>query len=325
MNVGAIAAGGTGAGQGANIAAAINAVSSASGVTATADATTGIVTLTAQDGRNISITANTNMVGGVPTQITATNLLNETGFASTLSDTAVGSTAASLGAETMTVNGITVTGVTGSTVLQSAQNFVAAFNTAAAAATFGQGISGITASTDTNGVITLTSNGSVANMNITSTTAGFAGGIYTSQHGSVILSSTSSYGIIASGGGITHAGLIAGTTAATTSSTNMSTVAAINISTAAGATAALATIDGALSQISTTQAALGAIQNRFASVVTSLQTTSTNLTAAQSRIQDTDYAATTAMLSRTQILQQAGNAMLAQANQLPNQVMTLLR
>ena len=84
-------------------------------------------------------------------------------------------------------------------------------------------------------------------------------------------------------------------------------------------------IDGALSQVATSQAALGAIQNRFTSVVTSLQTTSTNLTAAQSRIQDTDYAATTAMLSRTQILQQAGNAMLAQANQLPNQVMTLLR
>ena len=93
----------------------------------------------------------------------------------------------------------------------------------------------------------------------------------------------------------------------------------------AGAVAALATIDGALAQVTASQAALGAYQNRFTSVVTSLQTTATNLTASQSRIQSTDYAAETANLSRAQILQQAGNAMLAQANQLPNQVMTLLR
>ncbi len=153
-------------------------------------------------------------------------------------------------------------------------------------------------------------------------TQAVGGGI--NNTGTVTLTSTNAAGIVIGGANAAKAGLTIGTTAPTTTST-VNSVANINISTAAGATAALAVIDGALSQVATSQAALGAIQNRFASVVTSLQTTSTNLTAAQSRIQDTDYAATTAMLSRTQILQQAGNAMLAQANQLPNQVLTLLR
>ncbi len=334
--VGAVAAGGAAVGQGANVAAAINLVSAQSGVTATANATTGAVTLTATDGRNINVTANTNNIGGTITGYTTANLLAQTGFNATLSDTAVGVAAATFAATTpatLTVNGITVTGVTGTTALSSAQNFVAAFNSAATAATFGQGISGITASVDSNAVITLTSNGSVKSMAITAgdTTTGFtqAAATYTSQHGSVNLSSSNVNGLVISGGvgngtaGVD--GMTRTTTAATTSTSGMTTLASVNISTAAGASAALATIDGALAMVTATQAALGAVQNRFTSVVTSLQTTSSNLTAAQSRIQSTDYAAETANLSRTQILQQAGNAMLAQANQQPNQVMTLLR
>jgi len=73
------------------------------------------------------------------------------------------------------------------------------------------------------------------------------------------------------------------------------------------------------------RASLGAFQNRFASTVLSLQTTSENLTASRSRIQDADFAQETAALTRGQILQQAGTAMLAQANSLPNSVMALLR
>ncbi len=80
-----------------------------------------------------------------------------------------------------------------------------------------------------------------------------------------------------------------------------------------------------MATVNASRASLGAYQNRFMSVVNSLQTTTENLTASRSRIQDTDFAAATAELSRAQILQQAGTAMLAQANQLPNQVMTLLR
>ena len=102
-------------------------------------------------------------------------------------------------------------------------------------------------------------------------------------------------------------------------------VAAIDISTAAGAQTALGTIDAALAQVSGSRAALGAYQNRFDSVISNLQTTSENLSASRSRIQDADFAAETANLSRAQILQQAGTAMVAQANQLPQGVLSLLR
>ncbi len=70
---------------------------------------------------------------------------------------------------------------------------------------------------------------------------------------------------------------------------------------------------------------MGAIQNRFSAVVSNLQSTSENLTASRSRIRDADFATETASLTRGQILQQAGTAMLAQANSLPNGVMALLR
>ena len=84
-------------------------------------------------------------------------------------------------------------------------------------------------------------------------------------------------------------------------------------------------IDTALSTVNDNRAIMGASQSRFDSVIANLQHSVENQTAAKSRIMDTDFAAETANLSRAQILQQAGNAMVAQANQLPNQVMTLLR
>jgi flagellin len=70
---------------------------------------------------------------------------------------------------------------------------------------------------------------------------------------------------------------------------------------------------------------LGSVQNRFESVVANLSTTSENLQAAKGRIMDADFAVETSNMSRAQVLQQAGNAMLAQANQAPQQVMSLLR
>ena len=84
-------------------------------------------------------------------------------------------------------------------------------------------------------------------------------------------------------------------------------------------------MDAALDAINSSRADLGAIQNRFTSVVANLNTGSENLSASRSRIRDTDFAKETAELSRTQILQQAGTAMLAQANQLPQNVLSLLR
>jgi flagellin len=109
------------------------------------------------------------------------------------------------------------------------------------------------------------------------------------------------------------------------SASQLQKVNQIDISTVAGATRAIAQVDAALANVNSTRGDYGALQNRFGNAIISLQTTSENLSAARSRILDTDFAAETANLTRAQILQQAGTAMLAQANQVPNQVLTLLR
>jgi len=211
VDIGAVAAGGTAPVQGANVAAAINAVSAASGVTATV-AGSGAITLTAADGRDIVIA--------------------------------------------------------GSQV-----------NT------------GLTAGT-THGTITLAASG------VTSTS------------------------ITVGGTAPASAGLTAGTTASSLTGT---AVSLLDISSVNGANTALASVDSALSAVSSARASLGAIQNRFTSTINTLQTMSENLSASRSRITDADFAAETANLSRAQVLQQAGTAMVAQANQLPQQVLTLLR
>ncbi|MYM75813.1 flagellin [Duganella sp. FT134W] len=112
---------------------------------------------------------------------------------------------------------------------------------------------------------------------------------------------------------------------ATSAGSNLQSVAKIDVSTVDGANAAMKTIDSALAQIDANRASLGAIQNRFTSTISNLNTTTENLSASRSRIQDTDFASETANLTRGQILQQAGTAMLAQANSLPNGVLSLLR
>ena len=113
--------------------------------------------------------------------------------------------------------------------------------------------------------------------------------------------------------------------AAASNGSTLATVAGISVTTVAGANSALKVVDAALAQISDQRAALGAVQNRFESTVSNLQTSSENLSASRSRIQDADFAQETANLSRSQILQQAGTAMVAQANQLPQGVLALLR
>jgi flagellin len=130
-----------------------------------------------------------------------------------------------------------------------------------------------------------------------------------------------------SSAGYTVATNTAGTlfTAATPNASSLSSVAEIDVGDTEGANDALAIVDAALTSINNSRAALGAIQNRFASTISNLQTTSENLNASRSRIQDTDFASETANLTRGQILQQAGTAILAQANSLPNGVLALLR
>lgn len=98
-----------------------------------------------------------------------------------------------------------------------------------------------------------------------------------------------------------------------------------NVSTAGAATTALGAIDTALKDVNTSRAKLGAYQNRFESVIGNLRVAAENQAAAKGRIMDADFAQETANLSRTQILQQAGTAMVAQANQIPQGVLSLLR
>jgi len=102
-------------------------------------------------------------------------------------------------------------------------------------------------------------------------------------------------------------------------------VSSVDISSVTGANTAIDIVDAALSQVNKIRAALGAVQSRFDNTITNLQTTSENLSAARSRIQDADFASETAALTRAQILQQAGTAMLAQANAMPNNVLSLLK
>jgi len=120
---------------------------------------------------------------------------------------------------------------------------------------------------------------------------------------------------------------------ATTTSESQISVTINSVSTAslgaitdvAGATTAMAALDTAITDINTARADLGAIQNRFEGVLTQLSVNSENLSASRSRIMDADYASETAKLARAQILQQAGTAMLAQANALPQNVLSLLQ
>ena len=119
-------------------------------------------------------------------------------------------------------------------------------------------------------------------------------------------------------------GLTAGTTAIV-AGTAQTGFASVSVATAEGADDTILAMDAALKAVNSARADLGAIQNRFESVVSNLAVNSENLSASRSRILDADFASETANLSRSQILQQAGTAMVAQANQLPQGVLALLR
>ncbi len=138
--------------------------------------------------------------------------------------------------------------------------------------------------------------------------------------------STSNAGITDVLGSVVLSGTDTGSYNSASSTYTAGTDAPTNLITdTATAQAAIANIDNALNSINSQRATFGAIQNRFENVVANLMVASENQSAARSRIMDADYAAETANMSRAQILQQAGNAMVAQANQLPQQVLSLLK
>ena len=127
------------------------------------------------------------------------------------------------------------------------------------------------------------------------------------------------------GAGTTANDTIAITTTRLDNAASVTAVTGATITTAALATTAITNLDTAIDAITAERANYGAAQNRFESAIGVLQVASENTSAARARITDADYAVETAALSRAQVLQQAGTAMLAQANQLPNSVLSLLR
>lgn len=329
VDLGPLGAAGSAAERGAQVTAAVNAKSSQTGVTASYDTTTGAVSLTATDGRNITIEkaatgGSDDNVTGLTTGATAGLAFSTTTSAqvnlSSSSDKGItvstgsdirntSGTAASTGisAGDLKINGVDIGAVAASTEASvTGQNLADAINKVTSK-------TGVTASTTTAGAITLTSvNG--ANFDITATAAANTAFGYTT--GTTTISA-------AAGAGTTAAGLTAGTKAATV--TAGAGLSSLDLSTASGATSALTTIDAALASVNSSRASLGAYQNRLSSAVTSLQTSAENFTASRSRIQDADFAQETASLTRGQVLQQAGTAILAQANALPQGVLALLR
>src|SRR5450830_31595 len=308
--------------QGANVAEAINKVSNQTGVAASVD-DTGKVKLTSTNGKDITIATKGSYLPA--TLLADTGLTGTAGAGTTTSAAALPtSTAGGYAAGTFKVNGVDVGDIAdGGTAQGQGANTAAAINKIS-------GKTGVTATADSlTGAITLSAadgrdivlaNGSSATGVVDAT--GLAVGTTTS---SVTLQSGNANGIVVGGKNDKFAGLHAyeGQKAANTTSTN--SVSTVDVSTASGAQAALGTIDAALSSVNSSKAALGAYQNRFSAVVSNLQATSENLSASRSRIQDADFASETANLTRGQILQQAGTAMLAQANSLPNGVLSLLR
>ena len=178
--------------------------------------------------------------------------------------------------------------------------------------------------------VTNASNVTVTKFNSASIQSGNAGSVGTTQtlaadataefvavSGYVVLDSDKGFAVTATGTNTS--------TQLRTSSSTLKTVANIDVSTFNSSTDALKTVDSALAFINGERAKLGALQSRFETSIASLNVTSENLSASRTRIQDADFAAETANLSRAQILQQAGTAMVAQANQLPQGVLALLR
>lgn len=271
----------------ATIATAINASTASTGVTATASST---ATLSAMIAGTVSFTLNG---GGTATAISAT--------------VGTGGTVSGLAAAVNAVSGktgVTATADTAGTSLVLSQasgndiTIVSYTHSAADAATL---LGGIAAQT-----VTLASGAAVTDSARVTGTISLA-----SDSGFTAVSS------VAAGAGSVLGITVTSATAAKVNS--------IDITTITGANTAIGIVDAALSQVNKMRADMGAVQNRFNATINNLMTTSENLNAARSRIRDADFAAETAVMTRNQILQQAGTAMLAQANALPNSVLTLLK
>ena len=218
---------------------------------------------------------------------------------------------------TLTVNGVNIVGTAaGTTGVTAAEMDTGLASATAALTAAGVTFTGSFAADDVVFTTTDGSNLDISLANSGTNNTALASGTGTT-YGTVSVVSTGEDLVIAGATGATAAGLTVETKTATGNT--------LTVETAAGANLLITAVDSALGTVNSSRATLGAVQNRFESVITSLQTSSESLSAARSRIQDTDFAAETANLTKAQILQQAGMAMMAQANSLPQNVLSLLR
>ncbi|MGA7594605.1 MAG: flagellin [Gallionella sp.] len=337
------------------LAAAINAASAKTGITAIADNTAGTIVLTQNSGYDIGVTNNAASAGtltlsGSTSSGTALGTVETLGAGNTAiaavpvatSATAQGTaytgstvTASNL---TVTVDGVAKTiALTGGTyataaafVTGEAANFTAQGLTVTAA---GGGLLVTDNTTGSTSTLTAFAGTEAANLGLSGPT------LTQGQDVTAAVPANTSSGVVGGQVDFHSSSSFAVTTSDTTGSflatassgaSSLNAVNSIDVSSVTngvptGANAAIFIVDGAINTINGLRAQLGALQNRFVNAQSSLTTTSTNMQQARSRIQDTDYAAETANLTHNQILQQAGTAMLAQANALPNSVLTLLK
>jgi len=150
-----------------------------------------------------------------------------------------------------------------------------------------------------------------------------SGAAAATSFGTLTLQSSSPSGITLGGAGADAIGKVAGATPATAA--DSAGVSSVNLATASGSQAALNILDKAINTITDSRASMGAYQNRLGASISNLETSSMNLQASRSRILDTDYAKETTNLAKSQIIQQAATAMLAQANQSAQSVLSLLK
>lgn len=248
---------------------------------------------------------------------TAINKVSEkAGVTAVVGETRVNSgdiTAGSLALTTFELNGVGVSVAAQSDVAGQVQTLVDAVNAIA-------GQTGVTAEVLDGDSYTLIAKDG-RNIHIASETgaSGLSDGL---TQASVTLESGGPIELTTNTGNIANSGFKVGVFGGSESGQRLKDV---DISTVKGALDALAAVDNALQAINIQRADLGAIQNRFESAISSQAIAKENLAAANSRIKDADFAEETAALSRSQVLQQAGTTILAQANGLPQQVLSLLQ
>ena len=176
----------------------------------------------------------------------------------------------------------------------------------------GQIVAAVNNKTGTTGIFAYITSGNVITLQSETASATFAIG------GTAVLSTSADKIGFALTGAV-------GSAVLDSTATTAGKIATLSVATYGASQTAIALVDSALNTINTTRATLGAVQSRFESAVASQQTTSENLAASRSRIQDADFASETANLAKAQILQQSGIAMLAQANAIPQNVLALLQ